>query len=103
LETGVHESTEGDVTNNDLAWTLVNAGGVSSQGGGALRMASSVGGAIARYLSSGFKTLSAKEYLRRLNTCEDCEHYTGVRCRVCGCFAQIKARLPHEQCPLEKW
>ena len=26
-----------------------------------------------------------------------------VRCRACGCFTAVKARLPHEHCPAGKW
>ncbi len=92
-----------------LSWGEVG-GGFSGGAGtsaiaapGLLRMALTVAKALTKHVASGLKTVSGDVYQRRLQTCGTCEHYTGVRCRVCGCFAQIKARLPHEQCPLEKW
>ena len=92
-----------------MGW--VEAGGGYSGGAGTnvvgtpglLRMALTVAKALTKHVASGLKTVSGDVYQRRLQTCGTCEHYTGVRCRVCGCFAQIKARLPNEQCPLEKW
>ena len=35
--------------------------------------------------------------------CAGCEHHTGVRCKVCGCFTNVKSRLLHENCPIGKW
>ncbi len=26
-----------------------------------------------------------------------------LRCRLCGCFTNVKARLDHEECPIGKW
>ena len=37
-----------------------------------------------------------------IRTCAGCEHHTGVRCKLCGCFTNAKAWLPHEACPLGK-
>jgi hypothetical protein len=41
----------------------------------------------------------------RLEICKNCPRlfkptYT---CRECGCFMQIKARIPSQKCPLGKW
>ncbi len=75
----------------------------AAAGPGLLRMAISVAKSVAKQVGCGLKTVSPQTYQRRVQTCAGCEHFTGVRCRVCGCFTQIKARLPHERCPLEKW
>lgn len=40
---------------------------------------------------------------RRIKTCEGCNHFTGQRCRSCGCFVPAKAALAAESCPLGKW
>ena len=72
-------------------------------GPGLLRMAIAAAKSLAKQVGSGLKTVSPQTYQRRVQTCVGCEPFTGVRCRVCGCFTQIKARLPHERCPLEKW
>jgi tetratricopeptide (TPR) repeat protein len=70
---------------------------------GLLRMAVSAAKAMAKFLGSGFKVVSDDIYKKRLATCAACEHHTGVRCRLCGCFTNAKAWLPHEECPIGKW
>jgi len=78
-------------------------GGQPIEGPGLLRMALTATTAMAKFLASGLKTVSRSEVERRLRTCAVCPHYTGLRCRVCGCFTNAKARLPYEACPLGKW
>lgn len=70
---------------------------------GYLRMAISGTQAIIRFVGSGLKTVSAETLQGRLEQCRQCSHYTGSRCRVCGCLANLKARLPKENCPLAQW
>jgi tetratricopeptide (TPR) repeat protein len=72
-------------------------------GPGLLRMAYSAAKSLTKFLGSGLKTVAAEERQRRLEICNKCEHHTGVRCRVCGCFTSAKTWLPHERCPLGKW
>jgi tetratricopeptide (TPR) repeat protein len=72
-------------------------------GPGFLRRAVSATQAMARYLGSGLKTTPLQALQRRLRTCAACSHHTGLRCRLCGCFTNVKARMAHEQCPLGKW
>jgi len=79
------------------------SGGQAASGPGLLRMALSASKSVAKFVSSGFKTASAATLEKRLRTCATCEHHTGVRCRLCGCFTGIKARMPHENCPIDKW
>ncbi|MHB1038631.1 MAG: DUF6171 family protein [Pirellulales bacterium] len=72
-------------------------------GPGYLRMAVSAAKALTRFVGSGLKTVSAERFHERVQQCADCNYHTGLRCRVCGCFTNLKARLPYEQCPVGKW
>jgi hypothetical protein len=72
-------------------------------GPGLLRMAMSATRAITSFAGSGFKTAPPEVQRRRLQTCAGCEHHTGVRCKICGCFTNVKSRLLHENCPIGKW
>jgi tetratricopeptide (TPR) repeat protein len=72
-------------------------------GPGLLRMAVSAAKSMAKFLGSGLKTVPAATLQRRLRTCAACHHHTGLRCRLCGCFTNAKARIAHEQCPIAKW
>ncbi len=74
-----------------------------SGGPGLLRMALSATKAMANFVGSGFKTTPPDIQQKRIQTCAVCEHHTGLRCRVCGCFTQAKTRLLHEDCPIGKW
>jgi tetratricopeptide (TPR) repeat protein len=79
------------------------AGSSATEGPGLLRMALSATKSMARFIGSGFKTASSGIVQHRLRTCSACEHHTGLRCRLCGCFTGAKARLAHEECPIGKW
>lgn len=68
-----------------------------------LRMGMSLMKAAARFVGSGAKTVTGEERARRLSVCGACEHHTGARCRLCGCFTQVKTWLPHESCPIRRW
>jgi tetratricopeptide (TPR) repeat protein len=72
-------------------------------GPGYLRMAVSAAKALTRFVGSGLKTVSAERFQERVQQCDGCGYHTGLRCRVCGCFTNLKARLPYEQCPVGKW
>jgi tetratricopeptide (TPR) repeat protein len=74
-----------------------------SAGPGLLRMALSAAKALSEFVGSGLQTVSAEVRQKRLRVCAACPHFTGLRCRVCGCFTSAKARLPHEDCPLGQW
>lgn len=41
----------------------------------------------------------------RLNICRSCEHFEEItsRCKQCGCFMEIKTRIPFVECPVGKW
>jgi tetratricopeptide (TPR) repeat protein len=72
-------------------------------GPGLLRMALSATKAMAGFAGSGFKTTPPDVQRRRLQTCSVCEHHTGVRCKICGCFTNAKSRILYENCPIGKW
>lgn len=40
---------------------------------------------------------------RRLAVCRACEHLRGVKCGLCRCYVEFKARLRSEECPDGKW
>jgi hypothetical protein len=43
--------------------------------------------------------VSAEEADRRAAICAACEHWTGLKCKLCGCLTQPKTALATEQCP----
>jgi tetratricopeptide (TPR) repeat protein len=68
-----------------------------------LRMAFQAAKSLAHFLMSGLRSVQADVQRQRLRTCAICPHHTGLRCRICGCFTNIKTRMAHESCPLGKW
>ncbi len=44
-------------------------------------------------------------YRQRMQICTRCPKYepTLARCRECGCFLKLKARIKSMECPLGKW
>lgn len=66
-------------------------------------MAVSAVKAFGHFVAGGLS--SHEEQSRRLSICEGCEHFDHDqnRCRVCGCFANLKARIEREHCPIGKW
>jgi hypothetical protein len=68
-----------------------------------LKMAFRAAKSAGRFVGSGLRTVPEADLQRRLRTCASCEYHTGLRCRLCGCFTNAKARLPHEECPAGKW
>jgi tetratricopeptide (TPR) repeat protein len=74
-----------------------------SAGANWLQMAFSAARSMATLLASGMQTVSPEVHQNRIQICAGCEHYTGLRCRVCGCFIRPKAWLVRERCPIGKW
>jgi len=68
-----------------------------------LRMGLSAAKSLATFLKSGCEMVSPAEQRRRLETCAACAHHTGLRCKVCGCFTELKSRPAYEQCPIGRW
>ncbi len=66
-------------------------------------MAQSFTSSVAQFANSGFRTTSDEVQQQRLAQCNACEHHTGTRCNLCGCFTAAKSWMPHETCPIGKW
>lgn len=66
-------------------------------------MAVSAALSMARFAASGFRRVDAPTHAARSEQCARCRHLDGTRCRLCGCFADVKAWLPHEDCPVGRW
>lgn len=79
------------------------AAGQPKGGPGLLKMALTATKAMANFIGSGMKPASIDVQKARLAVCRTCEHHTGLRCRICGCFTNVKVKMTHEQCPIGKW
>lgn len=44
-------------------------------------------------------------YEEKIKICKSCESFDKekFKCKECGCFLGIKARVPFAKCPLKKW
>lgn len=67
---------------------------------------------LAKYLDEYIDQLpsdirvSEAEFERRLNICAGCEHLFKYTCRLCGCYAQVRAAKRLNRCPVPyapKW
>ena len=53
--------------------------------------------------------VSEKEYIRRREICEPCEHrihvskYVFDKCGLCCCFLHLKAKWANSKCEARKW
>lgn len=69
----------------------------------------SASSAMARFIAGGGKLLPKDEVRKRLDVClsNGCgqlgKQLGKPVCNACGCFLQIKTRLPAEHCPLRLW
>jgi len=59
-------------------------------------------GAAAIDIATG-RHVSLEMAQQRWDTCNKCEHFTGTRCKLCGCFMKKKVGLPSSKCPDGKW
>ena len=55
----------------------------------------------AKFVKSGSPIISKDEYAERLDACMKCEHVNkkSMRCGLCGCMLQMKARMKTAECP----
>ncbi len=94
----------GSIVANVMTQPPPGSGSAQAKGGPSLlRKALSATKAMANFVGSGFKTSTPEVQRQRLQTCAACEHHTGLRCQICGCFTNVKSRLLHEDCPIGKW
>ena len=77
--------------------------GKSPRPASVLQMAFTATRSMAKFAAAGFKSVHRDQRDARLDICHSCEHYTGIRCKICGCFIAAKTWLRHEACPLDKW
>ena len=49
--------------------------------------------------------VSDKIFEDRMSLCRSCEYFDEkqTRCKECGCFLNVKAKMMFEECPLNKW
>src|SRR5436305_8574690 len=95
-----------NVAGGPMGGSITTAGQAATDqttGPGLLCMAVSATKAMMKYIGSGLKATPPELQQKRMATCNACEHHTGIRCRICGCFTNVKSRMAHEQCPIGKW
>jgi hypothetical protein len=51
------------------------------------------------------KDVEKEVYEKRMDLCKSCEFLfkPTTQCKKCGCFMNLKAKLPHAKCPIGKW
>lgn len=59
--------------------------------------------AAVKHVASGLKTREKKEIRNIIAICQECEFYTGKRCRKCGCNMKKKIQWATTHCPMDKW
>ncbi|MBL8518891.1 MAG: hypothetical protein JNM76_18170 [Betaproteobacteria bacterium] len=81
-----------------------------------IELAAQASASLLRWATRGFKPVDDLTYARRWNACLNCENLAEPPsraihkivgtllpekrvCRLCGCVAASKARIPHESCP----
>jgi len=57
------------------------------------------------FAKSGFQTVNEDEFHRRIDICRACPAFDAGqgRCKECGCFMKVKAKMEAAKCPLNKW
>lgn len=73
----------------------------------ATNAARAVGSVVASAVRGEAVTVSGGEQNRRMMICKTCDKFDidSSRCRICGCFANLKTRLASQHCPDDppKW
>ena len=59
----------------------------------------------AKAIFAGALAVPHESIASRMETCRACEHFIREqnRCALCGCFAELKARMRSQHCPVGKW
>ena len=48
--------------------------------------------------------LASKELIKiRQKECDKCKHLKNRRCKICGCFLDVKIKFLATHCPIKKW
>jgi multimeric flavodoxin WrbA len=75
-----------------------------SKGEMAKNLAKTAKDVLKGFLSDGKIKSDERLYNKRLRICVDCEFCTDdMRCEICGCFLEKKARLLRANCQKKKW
>lgn len=56
-------------------------------------------------LNKNIQKVSEEISESRMKICKECTFFikaTGM-CKKCGCFMELKTKLPHAECPKNKW
>ncbi len=73
----------------------------------ATNLAHAAGSVVASAARGEAVTVSGGEQNRRMMICKTCDKFDidSSRCRICGCFANLKTRLASQHCPDDppKW
>lgn len=53
----------------------------------------------------GDRRVSEEVYLERLGRCRECDMLINGMCRECGCYVEIRALKPGQECaaPVKRW
>ena len=56
---------------------------------------------LTTYVKNGAPNVSEENYTNRLKACQSCEHLNKklMRCKLCGCLIQHKAKWKTTSCP----
>jgi hypothetical protein len=69
-----------------------------------LSLASEIKNTVVKKITENADVFSNQtEADRRIKICNDCEHFTNNRCKICGCFMAAKVKLNTAKCPIKKW
>ena len=60
---------------------------------------------ITEYAKKGAPNVTESEYAERVQECDACPHLDreNMRCGLCGCFVEHKARWQTSNCPDHRW
>ena len=55
--------------------------------------------------NKNIEKVSKEIHEKRMSICKSCEHFISAttQCKKCGCFMNLKTKLPHADCPINKW
>lgn len=65
------------------------------------QQARNLGKAVVQHVAGGMRLVPREVFEERIRTCEACPHFDkGPRkCKICGCFMDLKASWADQQCP----
>jgi len=56
-------------------------------------------------LNPNIENVPDEIFAERISKCYGCDHFIKMtaQCKKCGCFMNLKCRLPHAECPIGLW